>query len=418
MIAIEEHNHRAMIWALETSAGVPLGGNAAVAPLPTTVVDPTATNTSLTVAPQQTAVVNAPTAIMDPTTNPTAVSQLTAAILNPPTADDAALRLAAANPQTAIVMALMAIIDPMTNLTAVSQLTAVTLNLPTADDVALMPNPIVGLRPLMSSADGQSLSFAHSSTDASESLDFLNPSFLLSPTQTQAQVGQVIPELSHLYSWQCNDNINGPVLPHPNSVHSITQQWGYMAVPALTTGNIYQSNNFSHPSMLANVFGCSGSLMSTGKQPSHTSAQVSNTTPTGDHSATATLVSPFVTARLANGAAMQPVQGPTASLMNALNGQTLGAATQPVQGPTVSLMNASNGQTLNLVLNMAKDNAPAVVDGNKTTKKHKSHEEESAQLILPDGSHRHHRPRQMDENFIPTVAIQKGRATKKVKTKE
>lgn len=419
-IAIEERNHRAMIWAQGTetvSTAAPLDGDAAAAPPPTTgVMDPTVTNSPLTVAPPQAVmrptiietVAPQQTAVMNPTANPMAVSQLTAATLNPPTATSSP-------PQTAVLNQ----VSPAGTV-AHNNAAAALIQLATA-------NPIVSSPPLMSgSADGPSLSFnAHHSTNVSGSPDFLNPSFPLSPTK--AQVGQVIPELSHMYTWQNNDNFNAPVLPQLDSLHSTARQWGYLATPAV---DVYRNNlaNFSYPPMLtANVLDHSGSLPSTGEQPSHTLAHVSNTTPTGSHGAVPTFVSPFSTAGLANGAATQLVQSPAANLIATANG----AATQSAQSRTANLMDTSNGLTLNSVLNTAtctNNITTAAVEGSQMetvtnaggnkTKKRKSHEEESAQLILPDGSRRRHKPRQMDENFIPSVVGRKGRATKKAKTKE
>ncbi|KAF8720244.1 hypothetical protein AX14_011103 [Amanita brunnescens Koide BX004] len=347
--SIEERNHHTMIWAQGTKT-VSTSVLWMVMPLPSCHLLPLPTTTE-TVAPQQMDQM----AIMNLTTNPMAVSQLTAAILNPPTATSSP-------PQ-------MAVLNQVSPAGMVAQSNA-------AAELAVV-NPVVSSPPLMSSVGGQSLSFAHNSANVSKSPDFLNPSFPIS--LTKAQVGQVIPELSHMYTWE---NFNVPVLPQPDSLYSTSQQWDYPATPA---ADVYQNNlaNFSYPPMFPDI-DHSGSLPLTNEQPSHTLGQVSDTP-----LAVPTLTSPFATAGLANGAATQSVQShaagpansaviqlvqsPAANLIATANG----AATQSVQSHAANLMDMSNGPTLNLVLNTATNNSPAAVegshmengnDGNKTKK--------------------------------------------------
>ena len=82
-------------------------------------------------------------------------------------------------------------------------------------------------------------------------------------------------------------------------------------------------------------------------------------------------------------------------------------------------INTENGVTTRPVLTMAPTNGvpgEAGTQDGKWSKKRKSHEEENAGLVLPDGSRRAHKPRRMDENFVPSSTGRK-MVAKKAKTK-
>lgn len=383
MIAIEERHRRETIWAegpRPTPANAPVNDGAAAAstlpPGPAVVVNPTVASPPPTqsIAPQQTA--------MNPVTSEMAPQQP-----NPITS-------ACAPQQTAVI----------NQVAPPGLLPQHNTPVPAAPLQPTFANPFTNSQPLMSSASSLSpLSYAHNSNDPDLSADFLNPTFPVShKVRSQAQL--VTPELSpfmasgQMYHWPDSYINNAPVVPQLNPYHSV---WGHPATSAFSSMNVYQNNPASYnyaQALPANVSDHNNPFNTsiTGAHAFQAMTQVSNSTmtnPATNHLSPAvasfTSMDNFATTGLANGTAAQLVPSPV-----------------PDTVPNPMLGTATNTTPA----------AAEVSNGGKKTKKRKSHEEENAQLILPDGSRRRHKPRQVDENYIPSATIsQKGRAAKRAK---
>ena len=369
------------MWAANSNAQ---GGSANAPPEDTTAVAPSIVNPAVTaVAPPNTV-----------TANPAVT---TVAPLNTVTASPAVATVAP--PGTVTVNPAVSSLPP--HAVAPQQ-----TNLATPATATGSPSQATSLpQAAVSSGTASSLqtlaALAAASPSASPPVNLFDPTLIPRIPQTPV-VPSIEPELSpmskfmvateqSLYKWQDDSDLVLPQFNPYDELHPATH-WSHPATPAFAP-TVYQNMQGVNPATAANyppafIPNVSGhvTFSSTIAHPSHATDLASNVTP-GTNPNVPAAAGVFATSGMANGAAAQLAQGPVLNIATNLN-------SIPAEMGSGHVEEASK-------------NRP---------KKRKSYEEESAQLILPDGSRRRHKPRHVDENYVLSTTVgKKGRGAKKAR---
>ena len=372
-VAIEERHRRATLWAENSiaqggSASLPSVDTTAVAPPNTVTVNPAVT----AVAPPNTVTVNP----MVATVVPRAVALQQINSVTPVTATGPPSQAISPTPQAAV----------------------------SSGVVSSSPQTLATL-----AAASPSLNVVSTGPAPSPPAHLFDPTLIPRAPHTPVVSPSTEPEFSpfskfmvateQLYEWQDGDAGN-LVLPQFNAYDELhpAAHWSNPA-PSVFTPTAYQDMQGVDPATAASAAGYSPAISTNvlghvtfspmTAHSSHVTDLASNVT-IPNASATAGDNVTFTATGVANGTAAQLVQSP------ALN---------PVLNTTTNLNSIP-----------AETGGGHVEEANKSRpRKRKSHEEESAQLILPDGTRRRKKPRHVDENYVLSTVGRKGRAGKKAR---